>query len=126
MKGKRYTPEQKQEIVSFVEKHNAENGRGGQSAASAKFGVSQLTIAGWLQSAGSPAASKKSKASKIAKVGKKAAKVAKGSGRSAAPSSFRDLSAKLSGLVALDAKIQKAELELKQLRSKFDEIKASL
>jgi transposase-like protein len=81
MKGKRYTDEQKQEVVQFVEKHNQENGRGGQSAASSKFGVSQLTISGWLKGSGSPAASKKAKGAKAPKAAKaaKAPKAAKAS-----------------------------------------------
>ena len=48
-KGKRYSPEEKREVVDFVNRHNAEKGRGGASEASRKFGVSQLTVAGWLK-----------------------------------------------------------------------------
>jgi len=46
-KGKRYTAEEKSEILQFVESQ----GRGGASAASKKFGVSQLTISSWKKSA---------------------------------------------------------------------------
>ena len=48
-KGKRYSAEEKQAILDVVAKINAENGRGGQSTAAKQFGVSQLTIAGWLK-----------------------------------------------------------------------------
>ena len=40
VRGKRYTAEEKSKVVAFVEEYNAANGRGGQSAASAKFGTS--------------------------------------------------------------------------------------
>lgn len=72
--GIRYTDAKKQEIVAFVAKYNAANGRGGQSAASAKYKVTPLTISGWLKSAGvkAPKAKKAAKkaATKPAKRGK--------------------------------------------------------
>jgi transposase-like protein len=79
--GVRYTPEQKKEIVDFVQQYNEAKGRGGQSAAVSKFKVSPITIGAWLKAAGvskkkgKPA--KAAKASKPAKVKKKAAKKAK-------------------------------------------------
>ncbi|HVJ44762.1 MAG TPA: HAD-IB family phosphatase, partial [Luteolibacter sp.] len=91
-KGKRYSAEEKGDIVAFVEKHNAENGRGGQSAAAKKFGISQLTIASWLKSGG---------ASTGAKRGRKP-----GSGSAAKGGSF---TAKLGALSALAAQIRKIE-----------------
>jgi transposase len=48
-KGKRYTDTEKQEIVSYVNDFNAKNGRGGQASAVKKFGVTALTITGWLK-----------------------------------------------------------------------------
>ena len=48
-KGKRYTDTEKQAIVSYVNDFNAKNGRGGQAAAVKKYGVSALTITGWLK-----------------------------------------------------------------------------
>jgi len=80
--GVRYTPEQKKEIVNFVQQYNEANGRGGQSAAVIKFKVSPITIGAWLKAAGvskkkgKPA--KAAKAVKPAKAKKKAAKKAKG------------------------------------------------
>ena len=64
--GIRYTDAQKKEIVDFVAKYNATNGRGGQSAASAKYKVTPLTISGWLKSAGvkAPKAKKAAKESR--------------------------------------------------------------
>lgn len=68
--GIRYTDSQKQEIVAFVAKYNAANGRGGQSAASAKYKVTPLTISGWLKSAGVKAPKAKKAAKKVAKAAK--------------------------------------------------------
>jgi len=116
-KGKRYTDAEKKEVVDFVESYNAENGRGGQSAAAAKFKVSQLTVAGWLKSAGSSAASKKGSA-KSAK-GAKSSKVTistKGGG----------FNAKLSTLLALSQEIEQTEKDLVKLKAKFKSLKASL
>ena len=78
-KGIRYTDAQKKEVIDFAVGYNAANGRGGQSKAAAKFGVSQLTVAGWLKSSGTPKAAKAAKPAKAAKAPKapKAAKAPK-------------------------------------------------
>jgi transposase-like protein len=64
-KGKRYTDEQKAEILAFVEAQ----GRGGQAAAVKKFGVTALTISTWRKKAGgvSAASTKAPKAPKVVK-----------------------------------------------------------
>lgn len=51
-KGKRYTDKEKAEVLSFVEKTNAENGRGGITAAAKKFRVTPLTISNWMKKTG--------------------------------------------------------------------------
>lgn len=61
-KAKRYTPEEKAEILGFVESE----GRGGQSKASKKFGVSALTISNWRKKAGGSVAKSSPKVSKKA------------------------------------------------------------
>ena len=55
VKGVRYTPAQKKEVVDFATSYNVANGRGGQSKAAEKFNISQLTISSWLKSAGAAA-----------------------------------------------------------------------
>lgn len=79
--GVRYTPEQKKEIVDFVQQYNEAKGRGGQSAAVSKFKVSPITIGAWLKAAGvskkKGKSAKAAKAAKPAKAKKKAAKKAK-------------------------------------------------
>jgi hypothetical protein len=74
-KGVRYSPERKQEVVDFVNAHNAKNGRGGQNQAAKKFKLSVLTVSSWLKAAGvrKPAARAIVKKS----AGKAAAKVSK-------------------------------------------------
>lgn len=67
--GVRYTDAQKKEVVAFVEQYNSANGRGGQSAAAAKFKVTPLTISAWIKALGAPAAKGK-KAVKVVKAAK--------------------------------------------------------
>ncbi|WAC18524.1 HAD-IB family phosphatase [Luteolibacter sp. SL250] len=107
-KGKRYTDEEKNDILGFVQKYNDDNGRGGQSAASKKYGISQLTIASWL----------KSGASSGAKRGRKGASVKGGKGGS--------FSSKLNALSALANQIDKAEADLAKLKAKFQALKSDL
>jgi transposase-like protein len=45
-KGKRYSEDQKAEILKFVE----EQGRGGASSAAKKYGISPITISSWKKS----------------------------------------------------------------------------
>ncbi len=99
-KGKRYTDAEKKEILSFVEKVNAEKGRGGQSAASKKFGISQLTIASWLKSAGGLSGG---------------ARAGRGG-----------INSKLNTLLTLGNEIERMEKELTKMKAKFNAVKASL
>ena len=46
-KGKRYTAEEKQEVLDFVASVDSEKGRGGVAAAQRKFGITALTITNW-------------------------------------------------------------------------------
>ncbi len=101
VRGKRYTPEEKSKVVSFVADHNAANGRGGQSAAAAKFGISQLTIATWLKNAGMKSGGKTS--------GTKGG-----------------IQNKLSSMLSLGQDIEKLERELKAKRTQFEALKSSL
>ena len=48
-KGKRYSKEEKQEVVDFVVEYNSENnGRGGVANACRKFGATAITINAWM------------------------------------------------------------------------------
>lgn len=50
-RGPRKTESEKAEILAFIRKHDAENGRGGQTAAKKEFGVSLLTLGKWIKQA---------------------------------------------------------------------------
>lgn len=104
-KGKRYTAEEKQSVVEFVNSHNEANGRGGVTAAVKKFGTSALTISAWVKSSGGSSISN----------GRKGAKSATG-GRSGV---LAELS-KLDGVIAVKRK------ELDALEARFQTLKASL
>lgn len=101
VRGKRYTAEEKGKIISFVQDYNASNKRGGQSAASKKFGIAQLTISGWLKNAG-------------------------GSGRIKGSTGKGSIQNKLATMITLGQDIEKLERELNSKRSKFEALKASL
>ena len=122
--GVRYSPEQKQEVVKFVQDYNAANGRGGQSRAADKFKLSVLTVSAWLKAAGVKGG-KVAKAPKAAKVSKKAAKgaVVKAAKSSAAPAG---LAAKVASLVNISEQVNQAEKELEKLYAKHDAIMASI
>jgi transposase-like protein len=47
--AKRYSQDEKQEILALVEKVNTEKGRGGVTAAVREFGVSPITVNSWLR-----------------------------------------------------------------------------
>ena len=50
-KGKRYTAEEKQEVMDYVDSVDGDNGRGGVAAAARKFGITPLTITAWKKRA---------------------------------------------------------------------------
>lgn len=104
-KGRRYTAKEKAEIIAFVDKVNAEKGRGGQSAASKKFKISPLTISSWIRSG----------------AGGGASTVRVSTGAVAGP-----IGKKLSKLQELHDQIAKAEKELARMRAQFDSLKSSL
>ena len=111
-RGKRYSAAEKKTVVDFVNEVNASKGRGGQSAASKKFGISPLTIASWLKAGG--AAPKKRRGRRP---GRPAAAKASTGG---------SLEKKLKELQGLAKKIDAAKSNLNSLQKKFDSLKASL
>lgn len=109
-KGKRYSAEEKQQVVDFVNSWNSAKGRGGQSQAAKKFNLSVLTVSSWLKRAG--VAKPKAAAKAVAPV--KAVAVPAG------------LASKVSSLLQIGDQIRRAESELQQLRSKYDALSASI
>lgn len=59
----RYDQKTKDEVVSFIQNYNEENGRGGQSAAAKKWKLNPITVKAWMEKAGlsSPGKSGKKK-----------------------------------------------------------------
>jgi len=106
-KGRRYSDKEKAEILAYVEKVNAEKGRGGQSAASKKYKISPLTISSWLKASGGSA--------------KVAAPAAGGAAATSGP-----IGRKLQKLQNLHDQIARAEKDLAKMRAQFDALKASL
>ncbi|MCW1913079.1 hypothetical protein OJ996_05820 [Luteolibacter sp. GHJ8] len=104
-KGKRYSTEEKQQVVDFVNQHNAANGRGGAAAASKKFGVSQLTVASWLKNSGGASVGKGHKGKAV--------------GAGSRTGVLAELS-KLDGVIAAKRK------ELDALEARFQKLKGSL
>lgn len=102
-KGRRYTVKEKEEIIAFVDKVNSERGRGGQTAASKKFNISQLTISSWIRG------------------GISSSRSAILNGGSHGP-----ISKKLAKLQDLHNEIVKCEKSLAKLRNDFHSIKASI
>jgi transposase-like protein len=117
-RGKRYTPEKKQEVIDFVNEINSTKGRGGQSAASKKYGISPLTISSWIKAG--PGAPKKRASKKTARK----AKVARTLGASKTVGG--SLEKRIDDLKALAAQIDAKQSEVDTLKSKFDALKASL
>ena len=125
-KGKRYTDEEKQVIIDFVNDYNTANGRGGAANASKKFGVSQLTVGSWLKK-GKGGAKKKVKAVAV----KKATKGTRrgrppGSKAKVATAAAGGRSEVLAALSAADKEIAAKRKELAALEAKFEKLKAAL
>jgi transposase-like protein len=98
VRGKRYSQEEKNEIVTFIQNYNAENGRGGQTAAAAKFGTAQLTISNWMKKV-------------------EGGKISGGKG---------SIENKLTSMISLGKEIDVLERQLATKRAKYDALKAAL
>jgi transposase-like protein len=105
-KGRRYSAKEKAEIVAFVDKVNADRGRGGQSAASKKFKISPLTISSWIRAGVTGGGG----ATVVAAVGSVSGPIGK----------------KLSKLQALHDQIARTERELSKMKAQFNALKAAL
>ena len=143
VKGKRYTPAEKKEILQFIAEFDAKNGRGGQSQAAKKYGVTVLTLANWRKAAGkapapaapapaapapaaapTPAAAPAAK--KAGKRGRKPGKKSAAAAPAATPAAVSGLGAKLARLLELDKAIIAAEAQLAKHKAEFASLKASL
>lgn len=103
-RGARYSLQQKQNVVDYVHEYNAKNGRGGQSQAAKKFGVSVLTVASWLRSPKLSVSPKAGKASKVS----------------------AGINPKLASLIEVSDELRKVEAEATKLRAKYDELRSAV
>lgn len=109
--GKRYSAEEKAEIVAYIAAFDAENKRGGMKAASDKFGVSVVTLSNWKR---------KNKGPKKRKAKAKKAPVKKAVKTEAPVKTAHDSpEAILSRLQAIRAQVSKLEKEYDQLKKKL-------
>ena len=118
----RYDQKTKDEVVAFITKYNEENGRGGQSAAAAKWKLNPITVKAWMEKAGVASPGKKSKKKKkVAKAPSKKTRVAK---KKAAASSSTTASSS-SSVDALKRMVEIQE-QLEALQSEYDKLKGGL
>ena len=127
VKGKRYTPAEKKEILDFIADHNAKNGRGGQTRAAEKYGVAQLTLSSWLKGGGKKAGKKASTKKAAAKKAATPAAAAAAPAAAKAPAATSgSLQVKLAKLLELDKSIASTEAELAAMKKEFTTLKNSL
>ena len=98
-RGKRYTPKQKADIMTFIDKYNAKQGRGGATAASKKYKISQITLSKWMNSQSDISAKKVKK---------------------------KDISGVLKRLGEVHNEVAQKESELLSLKCEYLELKKSL
>lgn len=113
----RYDQKKKDEVVAFVENHNAKNGRGGQTAAVKKFKISPITIGSWLEKAGSKSVGKKKRAT----AKKKGVRKAAASAAPAAPAATAggSVSAMLKRMVSIQEEIASLQGEFAELKNQL-------
>ena len=97
-----------------MKNHNSENGRGGQSTAATKFGISPITVASWMKV---PAG----KAPKVTKSVKDSPKQ-----KPSVSSTGGRYTAKIEELIGVAKQIDQAEAELTTLKAKFENLRSSL
>jgi len=104
MRGKRYTLQEKAEVLDFVDRYNEEHGRGGQTAATKKYQLSPLSISSWRKQA-----------------------LRNGSiSNHRAGSSSLPIGRALAQMQELHERIIEQEKAVQRLRAKFDALKAGL
>lgn len=120
--GKRYSPDQKAEIIKFINEFNAANKRGGLKAASEKYGVTVVTLSAWMKKAGKPKAKPATRKSTTpkAKVSRKRGR--KPAARKAAPAA----AAKVVGVDKALARMTEIRKEIAALEKEFGELKKKL
>jgi hypothetical protein len=127
-KGKRYSAKEREEILAFVASVNEAKGRGGQTAAAAKYKVSPLTIGNWFKQSGASPKRKnaKVKAAKAPKAGKTTKAKAASAAKAPAKATASSFAVNLRRLADLHEQIQKTEGQLTKLRAEYGVLKGKL
>ncbi len=112
--GKRYTADEKAEIIQFIADYNAENKRGGMKSASEKFGVSVVTLSNW---------SKKTKGPKKRKT---RAKVKKADAKKIVKTVAAPVKNTVEGADAVLLRLQAIRAEIVVLEQEYDTLKKQL
>lgn len=107
----RYDQKTKDEVVSFIQNYNEENGRGGQSAAAKKWKLNPITVKAWMEKAGVSSPAKSGKKKKKNGSAKAAASPRKANG------SPKSVSAALKRMVQLQEQIEALQSEYNSLKS---------
>jgi len=133
--GKRYSPEQKAEILAFIKDYDAKNKRGGLTAAASKFGVSVVTLSNWKNKGGkskkakvapaAPAAPEAPKKAKVVKAAKKPA-VKKKAGRKPRKAAAPAKPATAGSKVDILTRMQAITVQIAALEKEFEELKKKL
>ncbi len=118
--AQRYTQKKKDAVVAFIQQHNEEKGRGGQTAAVKKFGINPITIRSWMDKAGvaSPGKSGKKKGPK-AKAVRAAAKKSTSGRKKTSALAGGDVSAALLRMAAIQSEIQTLQSEYASLKEQI-------
>ena len=104
----RYDQKKKDEVVAFIKDYNEKNGRGGQSAAAKKFGITAITISNWLKKAGLKPAKKKATTKKRA-----------GRPRGSATSTGGSKSSVLGRMMKIQTQIESLQAEYEALKKQL-------
>jgi len=126
--GKRYTAEQKTEIIAFVNDFNAKNKRGGLKAAGDKYGVSVVTLSAWMKNAGKPAVKKAAKKAKKPgrKPGRKPVRKPGRPAKQAAPAVKAEPAAPANSVQSILDRMSKINKEISALQKEFNSLKKQL
>jgi hypothetical protein len=103
LRGRRYTLQEKAEVLDFVDRYNAEHGRGGQTAATKKFQLSPLSISSWRKLA-----------------------LRNGSASSPPATGTLPIGRTIAQMQELHERIVEQERTLQRLKARFNALKASL
>lgn len=117
--AKRYKQKEKDAVVAFIQQFNEKNGRGGQTAAVNKYGVTPITVRAWMDKAGVPSPGKGTKKKGPKAKAVRAAKKATVGGKKAVTSTGGGASAALLRMVAIQSEIQTLQSEYASLKEQI-------